>query len=74
MGEAAVGLAGDIEGLVLEDGEVLKLDRDGKEILKELVESYKAATGAVAPRMIADKIDEEAREGMDLPQSLEDQF
>lgn len=74
MGEAAEGLAQDVEGLVLEDGEVVKIEGDGKEALGELVESYKAATGAVAPRMIADNIGEDDREGLELPDSLEDKL
>jgi len=54
------------------NSEVIKMERDGKEILSDLVDSYKAATGAVAPRMIADNISESDREGLDLPESLEE--
>lgn len=74
MGQAAEGLAEDVEGLVIEEGEVIRIDGDGKEILEKLVESYKAATGAVAPRMIADNLSEEDIKGVDLPESLKDKI
>lgn len=74
MGEAAQGLAEDIEGLVLEDGEVVKLDREGKEILAELVDSYKAATGPVAPRMIADNLEGREEGDVELPDSIKEQM
>lgn len=74
MGEAAEGLAKDIEGLVIEDGEVVKIERDGKEILAELVDSYKAATGPVAPRMIADNIEDRVDDDVELPDSLKEQM
>jgi predicted transcriptional regulator len=72
MGEAAEGLASDIKGLVVEDGEVIKIDGDGKEVLDELVGKYKAATGKVAPRMIADEIAEQTDGEEELPSSLRD--
>lgn len=74
MGEAAEGLAQDVEGLVVEDGEVIRIDGDAKEILAELVKNYKAATGAVAPRMIADNLIEDDMEGVELPESLKDEI
>lgn len=74
MGQAAEGLAQDVEGLVTEDGEVIKVEGDGKEILAKLVDSYKAATGAVAPRMIADNLDESDIEDIELPDSLKDKI
>lgn len=72
MGQAATGLAEDIEGLIIEDDEVIRVDGDGKEILEQLVDSYKAATGQVAPRMISDSIEDESDEDLELPESLEE--
>ncbi len=72
IGSEAITLAQSIDGIDVDDtGNVLSLERCGKEILNELVESYVDTSGDVAAFLIARRIDNLPAADLDLPDVLE---
>lgn len=69
--DAALRVAGRVSGLTVgDDGTVEGMDRDEKEILKDLVEEYQDVAGSVAATLIARRISDIGGEELDLPQII----
>ena len=71
----AIKTADEIEGLTINNsGEVKRMDRDGKEIIDDLVGKYEDRTGTVALSIIARTLSDMSGDQLDLPKRLENRM
>lgn len=75
LGDArAIARANDVEGLEVDaEGTVVSVDRDGQEVLSDLVETYKATSGEVAAFIIARRVEnvvDDMEREVTLPENL----
>lgn len=71
MGEAALKAPKDVGIEVDDEGEIIKMEEDGKETVKHLIEKYHSYTGEVAVNLAKKAAEDIDTSELELPENLQ---